>query len=118
MTVGTDCAGTVILPFLAFNDGPKLAVKSLQLTANINRLFHRLKMLPANLHTRPNFFFFFPYLIFYFSHYLLYCIHYFIHVFCTEIETLDEHDFLSFKMKLLKRLHDDTLIGTSVDLIT
>lgn len=60
MTVGTDCAGTVILPFLAFNDGPKLAVKSLQLTANINRLFHRLKMLPANLHTRPNFFFFFP----------------------------------------------------------
>lgn len=59
MTVGTDCAGTVILPVLAFNDGPKLAVKPLQLTANINRLFHRLKTLPANLHTQTNCIFFF-----------------------------------------------------------
>lgn len=73
MTVGTDCAGTVILPFLAFNDGPKLAVKSLQLTANINRLFHRLKMLPANLHTRPNFFFFF-FIPDFFTFHIIYCI--------------------------------------------
>lgn len=67
MTVRTDCAGTVILPVLAFNDGLKLAVKSLRLTANINRLFHRLKMPACKFARTANPFFF----LFFFLHLII-----------------------------------------------
>lgn len=59
MTVGTDCAGTVILPVPAFNDGPKLAVKIIPDNSQHKPPVSPTEdpILPANLLMQPKSFF-------------------------------------------------------------